>query len=495
MSITIQCPHCSKQLRLPNTDKVGKKVKCPKCSEPFKVELKPESGEINFDDFDSESAADNTPEPEEDAEESSPVERQSSRRGGKPAPKKRKKSGGVPMGALIGLIVGVGVLVSLIVGGVLLWPVIAANMTPKSPVDMTWLQADSNVLIHAKVSEITKSPFITKLKQTKFGQQMIAAAAKNPAGPSGISLENIESVTLATTLPSDLARKVTASQEQFFKSLNARFVLRLVEPMSEEQRKTLLGPTEYKSHGDAPYYIFKDAIPQNSPIGGTRIGVFQADEKTFIVASEADIINVIDQGRKPVYNALFSRIAPNPTFVLFIVNSDKNPPPGSSNPTSPSIRTSDPDAFSFSLLFDGTLTTSIKAYRSSDNTVAEVKAPMEKRITELKQSIDQFANSPMAMLAKDAVGVAKTLVDGIKISEEEDHVLITASVPDGLIALLDDPSKFAPLMMLTGGMGGGGMGGGGFGGPPPGAPSPQSPGIPPELAPPGQPPAQPPAGQ
>lgn len=43
MAISAQCPHCFAKLKLKNPDLVGKKVRCPSCEEPFRVEAPADS--------------------------------------------------------------------------------------------------------------------------------------------------------------------------------------------------------------------------------------------------------------------------------------------------------------------------------------------------------------------------------------------------------------------------------------------------------------------
>jgi len=54
--VWIECPHCDSRLKLKNRNIVGKKVPCPKCKEPFRIEVPPESEaelEAFEDDFES----------------------------------------------------------------------------------------------------------------------------------------------------------------------------------------------------------------------------------------------------------------------------------------------------------------------------------------------------------------------------------------------------------------------------------------------------------
>jgi predicted Zn finger-like uncharacterized protein len=47
-SIRLECPHCSTKLNVKNPAVVGKKVRCPKCAEPFVAEVPPPAGEDEF---------------------------------------------------------------------------------------------------------------------------------------------------------------------------------------------------------------------------------------------------------------------------------------------------------------------------------------------------------------------------------------------------------------------------------------------------------------
>ncbi|MEE3286388.1 MAG: hypothetical protein VX311_17540, partial [Planctomycetota bacterium] len=53
--IEVHCPECQATLKLKNRDAVGRKVPCPKCKQPFVIEL-PADDELevidDFDDFD-----------------------------------------------------------------------------------------------------------------------------------------------------------------------------------------------------------------------------------------------------------------------------------------------------------------------------------------------------------------------------------------------------------------------------------------------------------
>jgi predicted Zn finger-like uncharacterized protein len=47
-TLRIECPHCSTKLNAKNLAILGKKVKCPKCAEPFVAEAPPPAGEDEF---------------------------------------------------------------------------------------------------------------------------------------------------------------------------------------------------------------------------------------------------------------------------------------------------------------------------------------------------------------------------------------------------------------------------------------------------------------
>ena len=50
--IEVHCPECQATLKLKNRDAEGRKVPCPKCKQPFVIELPADDGLEVIDDFD-----------------------------------------------------------------------------------------------------------------------------------------------------------------------------------------------------------------------------------------------------------------------------------------------------------------------------------------------------------------------------------------------------------------------------------------------------------
>jgi predicted Zn finger-like uncharacterized protein len=96
MPITIDCPNCEKTLRI-NNSAAGKKVKCPKCQELFRVPAEPVE--------------------EEEAAEERPARREKTKPSGNRKGKSKKKAGNKSL--VLGLAIGGGVLVLLLIGGII----------------------------------------------------------------------------------------------------------------------------------------------------------------------------------------------------------------------------------------------------------------------------------------------------------------------------------------------------------------------------------------
>ncbi|MFP6703870.1 MAG: hypothetical protein VB861_19130, partial [Planctomycetaceae bacterium] len=97
--IEVRCPECQATLKLKNTNAVGRRVPCPKCSQPFVIELPADDGlEIldDFDDFDE----------FEGSEDFGDIDEAST----KPKPVAKKKSSGKKVWIIVGSVLGVGIL-------------------------------------------------------------------------------------------------------------------------------------------------------------------------------------------------------------------------------------------------------------------------------------------------------------------------------------------------------------------------------------------------
>ncbi len=227
--VIVVCSSCSAKLALPDESKLGKKIRCPKCSEVFVAEAakvggskssaptksakpkpkKSDEDEFNFDDSEMEDSS------EQDEEESRPVRAKAGAKKGAKGTGKSKSSGGnmpIMIGGSVALVVLLGV------GGYFLFgrggaepapapvqPVAQAAVAPPaaapvadSPADkilsLKWLPAETEGIVHLKVGELFDAPLLKSLTSNPQVQGPLQMMQQM----SGLTPSDIESVTLAT---------------------------------------------------------------------------------------------------------------------------------------------------------------------------------------------------------------------------------------------------------------------------------------------------------
>ncbi len=224
--ILIQCPGCSAKLAISDESKLGKKIRCSKCSEvfvakalkaggsaaPAKPKPKPKKSdedEFNFDDMEMEDKSE--PEEEESEEESKPVRSKAgAKKGTKAKGKTKKKSSGGNLPLIIGGVVVVVLL--LAVGGYFLFsggePVAAPAPPPVAPAPVAaavvqdfpndkilalkWLPQDTELIIHLKIADVWQAPLLQGLLS---GPQAAGGVAQMQQ-MTGLAPTDLESVTI-----------------------------------------------------------------------------------------------------------------------------------------------------------------------------------------------------------------------------------------------------------------------------------------------------------
>jgi DNA-directed RNA polymerase subunit RPC12/RpoP len=201
----VACSHCGSKLKLKDESFVGKKVRCPKCQEPFVVKgagqpkkkpakaKAPSDDDFGFLDDLNEDDFDGPPPDEEDTDADvaatskmpSPVRRKTTTKG------KKKKSGpGVPWGkiALISLLVLVGLATVGGMGYGVYW--VVQNMVGGGR--MAWLPDNTELFIEVRVADLWNSQALKPLTTGDVGAR-ITAQLKDEAK---VDLNDIERVAV-----------------------------------------------------------------------------------------------------------------------------------------------------------------------------------------------------------------------------------------------------------------------------------------------------------
>jgi uncharacterized protein (TIGR03067 family)/prepilin-type processing-associated H-X9-DG protein len=326
--IEVHCPECQATLKLKNTDAVGRRVPCPKCSQPFVIELPADDGLEVLDEFEDLDGFDEFGDDDfgEMEQASAPA-----------APPKfgAKKSSGKAIWIILGSVLGVA---GLGVGGyfgarAMGWldgaePVaaaaaVAAEAAPPevpeaAPVqkaaavvendneefDTHWLPSDAEIVAGVNVERLWDS---TETQQ----------ALKNPAISPGIrnalsqlkqetvfGVDEVSKITLGISGISDIAKLAASSpngevdseaMEKVAKVVKEKlipaFVLHLRSAVTSEQLAAMEAKLEKTTLDGKPVYVFPIDDPQFP-----KMLVYQADEKTLVVSVERFIKQLIANG-------------------------------------------------------------------------------------------------------------------------------------------------------------------------------------------------------
>lgn len=215
--VIVECSSCSAKLGLPDESKLGKKIRCPKCSEVFVATAAKASGakaakpkpkksdddEFNFDESEMEDTSE-----QEDEEVARPSRAKSgSKKGAKGKGKKKTSGGNLPL--LIGG--GVAFVLLLAVGSYLMFGRGGAEPAPvpqqpiaqqavaapvvDSPADkmlsLKWLPAETELIVHLKVGELFDAPLLKTLTSNPRVQTQLQVMLQT----SGLTPSDIDSLT------------------------------------------------------------------------------------------------------------------------------------------------------------------------------------------------------------------------------------------------------------------------------------------------------------
>ncbi len=227
-SFVVACSNCSAKLKLKDKSMIGKKVRCPKCSEPFVIKAsaksKPESVALDDggfyddpeDEWDDEFGG--TSDEFEDEYESVPRKRRTSKKSKKGSKKKgkrrEKEESDIPKG-VVATLVGGGIIFLLLIGtGIFfLLPLLQGD----GPVNrMQWLPNNTQTYVEIRVAEVWKSAVLRPIRTSKMAQEM----KKQLKEKGSLEIEDIEKVVVG--IPANggqpimiISSKVTIDPQKF----------------------------------------------------------------------------------------------------------------------------------------------------------------------------------------------------------------------------------------------------------------------------------------
>jgi predicted Zn finger-like uncharacterized protein len=483
--LKVECPHCGGSLKLKDRSAEGKKVRCPKCQEPFKVELPPEEDPVddldNLDNLDDMEAADD--EDLDDGEDRPKKSKGSSSKGSsskKTSKKKKSKSRGSSM---LPLIIGGAVLGGIAVVGLLV-VVVMAFSGPRNKINMAYLLPEHDGIARIKVAEMLKAPLLADFVNSQMYKQM--------SGGQDGNFSDVDTVTFGFKIP--------AANQQAAQMANAGGMRDVVCVLRTKKRvdfgpDVAKGKAKEATHNGRKYYT---GIAPMSP------SMFTPDTYTIVVAGEADLKRVMDQGGTAQRRPEFDFIDPEHHVIIAVVPSSpdafKMPQElmeATQGGTGPGAGMAQQLQKSFSETAQGVafaidiregLEIGGKLSCKDEAGAGGLKGQLDLLLGEGKSQFEQQVKSnPLAAIptVKELVDLAQQTLASINLSQNKNVLDLKITVPNTLKALVtkgqSDP-MFKPIMesVISGlGLPGNSMGSGqpNFGAGPPGMHGAMPPGM------------------
>lgn len=459
--ISVECPGCLAKLNLPDSSKLGKKIKCPKCSDIFVAEAA--EGE-DLDDL-----------VDDDAPVKSSGGRQRAASGSrKGATKSRKTSGG--SGSSNGpLIAGGAVAVVALIGlGLFLSGIFASKPIPAPPAEpppvaavpvavpvvpappamtdaermlgLRWMPKETELVFHAKVGELWQAPLLKQLvdrpESEPFLNELKKGTGLTPADIESVSVGFIEFAGM-NAIGASLSMGMPAAPPKIIAVIRTKKSMSLEEiTMSNSQLPTA-------EHNSKKYI---------QGMNGQMSG-WIAEPTTLVMAPEIVLKAAMDRGETviPRKALTFADATPHVVLIAAPISSKSmaTPPlPGMSAEFAAMQKTLDESltAFAIGLNIRGgfDLQTSL-LLRDADG-AGIVKAGIDSGLVEGRKAFEAFKATGQPLLA----GLGDQLLSNLKVDTQSQTVKISTNLPDSAQQDLEKVPPLLMLMAMTGGMGTGG---------------------------------------
>jgi predicted Zn finger-like uncharacterized protein len=293
--LKVECPNCGGSLKLKDRTFDGKKVRCPKCQEPFRVELPPEDEQPvddldSFDDFgDAESSADD----DFDDDDAPKKSKGGSSKGSAKKPVKKKKSKSRGAASMLPLLIG-----GISIGGIavvgLLVVVVMKLAGGGNKINMAYLLPEHDGIARIQASDILNAPVLAAIKNSPNFQP-------GGAGKIGeIQPADIESITMGFKFNA----KNQVATPGGFDGIVA--VIRTKKSFDFSKDAVTLGLKEATHNGTKYYTAARPFQP----------AAYSPNSVTMVFASETDLKKVIEQGGSAKRRPEFDFIDPNHQIVF-----------------------------------------------------------------------------------------------------------------------------------------------------------------------------------
>ena len=449
--LKVECPHCGGSLKLKDRSAEGKKVRCPKCEEVFKVQL-PADDVDEFDDFSDDLGGEDEFQDEEEAPRKG---KGSGKNAKKPVKKKRKSGGSIPW-----LIIAIACVAVVAVGGLGFVVVkFAGGGGGANKIDLTYILPDTDIVVQIKVNQLISSPLLASLVT-----QLEAA----PSPILGMGIKDMESLTFgayahkagAMAMPMGGPMGGPMWMNSMKSTTRAMFVVRMKNEMKTEVIATTVLKGVPTDHQGKTFY-------KKGP--GAVDSFYFPESKIVVFGSEADIKTIIDQGSKQHRRKDLDFINPDMTVIMAVVQKGATDPntlvisPASQPKLQSLERAVNKSMRSLAI---GTKITDkidieILANCSDSAGAGEIKTAVDGVFADLKSQYEKSKTVLTLMGQTDVMSLADKSLASLKVTQSGTQVVAAATIPSELKLVAESMQKKMSGMM-----------GGGPGAPPAGFPPP-----------------------
>lgn len=457
-AITLECPHCNANLKVKNSNVLGKRVPCPKCGERFVAEALEDDGYDDLDDEHEDDYDDRGYDDEEDDYDERPSRgsrtrggrssaRSSSGRGGKSgrssgAKKKSQQKSKLP------LIIAASVAGLLIVVGGVFGIMALMGGGGENSIDMAHMPEDTELIVRVKVAEIWKAPVMAEARNNPMVSMMLNMGL---AQLGNLKIEDFDTLTVGMPGWFELADKAKkAGQKPNFDSASAVAVLRLSKPIDGPAMATKF-QLATKEYGGQTYYM----IP-----GPQQFAIWFADESTIVAGLNGTSLleKAIDSAGKAPRIARFDVIDPNEQLIFALAPAsavDRTVDPG--DIPDPELKeivelaSKSMQSFAIGVSLTNGVRFSGRMMCDSASNAEAIKAEVDKLKQFAMNKIDQELRKNPFMAGQAAT--AKKLMDAVQVSVNDKTVVANAEISADQI---NEMKKQVP------GMGGNPFAGGGM---------------------------------
>lgn len=459
--LKVECPHCGGSLKLKDRSAEGKKVRCPKCEETFKVELPPEDIDDldDIDDFDDMDASDDAYQDDEYQDEA-PRKKSKAGASKKTSKKKSKSSRG---NSMLPLMIGAIALGGIAVVGLLVF-VVMNFAGSGNKINMAYLFPDSDIVVRVKLAEVLNAPLLAGVMNTPA----VKAALNKGVGAGDVQITDIDSVTVGMSSKSMKQAKPFGGTPE-----GTVVVVRSKKPFDMAKTAGILNLKE-ATHNGKKYYM---------PAFG-KDGQYAPDAYTLIVAGETDLKRVIEQGGSQIRRKEFDFVDANHQIVFAAVPQSPdgfNLTPGTMPGTGPGAATFQQfqkslnetgKGFSAGIDITDGISIAGKLNCKDDGGAGALKGQLDTILAEAKAMVANAVKNlpPGNADVQQMAQMGQQTIESISVSQEQSNLVVKMAVPNSLKTVIDKAvaNPFFAMAMMGALNAGGGMGGppaGGFGGP------------------------------